>query len=240
MARQRNKTFRIAGPRIAGPRIAFLGLAALALAGCETWKTPDEYVGDAFNFGRWKQMQRPADNSVERIAIEHVVAFASDSADMTQAERDRLAEFLRRANVGKDDQVSLYGPLRDHGRHDPVTTARIQFVRGELLVKGVSAIAPLVQRNGRELRDGISVVVSRSVVIMPDCSQPDPATGHRPQFMIGCASTTNLGRMIVDPLDLEHGRAPDPADGETAAQSIERLRERKTEELETIEAETTN
>ncbi|MGF1608980.1 MAG: CpaD family pilus assembly lipoprotein [Kiloniellales bacterium] len=230
MARQHRTTIRI----------AILGLAALALTACETWQTPDEYVGDLFRHGRWQQAKLVQDNSVERIAIEHVVAFASTSADMTRAERLRLAEFLRRANVGKDDQVTLYGPLRDHGRHDPVTTARIQFVRGELLVKGISATAPLVQRNGQELRDGISVVVSRNVVITPDCSQPQPAPGHRPRFVVGCSNTANIGNMIVDPLDLEHGKTPDPADGETAAQSIKRLRDRKTEKLRSIDAETTN
>lgn len=221
-------------------RLATLALAALTLTACETWQTPDEYVGDLFRYGRWKQAKRTQDNSVERIAIEHVVAFASNSADMTKAERDRLAEFLRRANVGTDDEVTLYGPLRDHGRHDPVTTARIQFVRGELLVKGIHATAPLVQRNGQEQRDGISVVVTRNVVIMPDCTQPQPAPGHRPRFVMGCANTANLGLMIADPLDLEHGRAPDPADGETAAQSIFRLRNRKTEEIQDIKAETTD
>lgn len=221
-------------------RIAVLGLAALALSACETWQTPDEYVGDLFRHGRWQQAKHVQDNSVERIAIEHVVSFASNSADMTDAERLRLAEFLRRANVGKGDKVALYGPLRDHGRHDPVTTARIQFVRGELLLKGITATAPLVQRNGQEKRDGISVVVSRNVVITPDCRQPQPAPGHRPRFVMGCSNTANLGLMVVDPLDLEHGRTPDAADGETAAQSIYRLRNRKTEKIEDIKAESTN
>lgn len=225
-------------------RAGALCLAALTLAGCgiqNVWQeTPEDYTGDVFVIGRWHQMKRVPDNRVEHIAVEHDVAFEKGSARMTDAERQRLVEFLQRSGIGRGDRVTLYGPLRDQGRHDPVTEARLQFVRGELMARGIDATAPLVQRSGPELADGVAVVVSRNVVISPDCEQPPPPPGRRPHFVMGCADTANLGKMIVDPLDLEHGRLSDPADGDAAAQSIKRYHERKTEKVQDIKAESTD
>ena len=215
----------------------------LLLAGCNTgevWRTPDEYVGDLFRTAKWRAAERTPENSVELIGIEHVVVFDEGSARMTASERRRLNRFLSQGRLGSGDSVALLGPLRDQGRHDPVTAARLQFVRGELLVMGISATVPLKQRPDLAAREGISVVIQRSVVISPDCEQPKPAPGRRPGFVMGCSNEANLGHMIVDPLDLEQGREADPADGEATALSIERFRARESTEVEEAEAGTTN
>lgn len=202
-------------------------IAALLLSGCNTgdaWRTPDEYVNDLFRTAKWRPTDRVPENSVELILVEHIVTFGQGSAQMSDAEKKRLKDFLARARIGPSEQLSLYGPLRDRGQRDPVTTARLQFVRGELLVMGYTAKAPLVARSGQEEKDGISVVVERSVVISPDCEQAIPAPGHRPRFVLGCPNTYNLGQMIVDPLDLERGREAGPADGVFSADSIRAYR----------------
>lgn len=220
-----------------------IALSLLVLAGCNTgevWRTPDEYVGDLFRTAKWKPAKRTPENSVELIGIEHVVTFDEGSARMTAPERQRLSQFLSRSRLGSGDSVALLGPLRDQGRHDPVTAARLQFVRGELLVMGISATVPLEDRPDLAAREGISVVVHRSVVISPDCSQPMPARGNRPRFVMGCANEANFGQMIADPLDLVQGREADPADGEASALSIERFRARESTEVEEAEAGTTN
>ena len=223
---------------------AAASLAILLLAGCnntgEAWRTPDEYVGDLFRTAKWRASDRTPDNSVELIGIEHVVAFAPGSARMTAAERQRLSQFLTRSRLGSGDSVALMGPLRDQGRHDPVTAARLQFVRGELLVMGISATVPLRDRPDMAAREGISVVINRSVVISPDCKQAIPAPGNRPRFVMGCSNEANLGQMIVDPVDLKQGREADPADGEASALSIERFRARELTDVEEAEAGTTN
>ena len=220
-----------------------VALSLLLLAGCNTgevWRTPDEYVGDLFRTAKWKPAKRTPENAVELIGIEHVVTFDEGSARMTGPERQRLSQFLSRSRLANGDSVALLGPLRDQGRHDPVTAARLQFVRGELLVMGISSTVPLEDRPDLAAREGISVVVRRSVVISPDCAQPLPAPGNRPRFVMGCSNEANFGQMIADPLDLVQGREADPADGEASALSIERFRARESTEVEEAEAGTTN
>ena len=220
-----------------------VALSLLLLAGCNTgevWRTPDEYVGDLFRTAKWRQAKRAPENAVELIGVEHVVAFDEGSARMSTAERRRLSGFLSQSRLGRGDSVALLGPLRDQGRHDPVTAARLQFVRGELLVMGISSTVPLEDRPDLALREGISVVIRRSVVISPDCTQQQPSPGNRPRFVMGCANEANIGQMIADPLDLEQGRPADPADGEAAALSMERYRAREATEVEEAESGTTN
>jgi len=82
----------------------------------------------------------------------------------------------------------------------------------------------------------VSVIVSRYVVSLPGC--PD-WSGERftynnvPTSNWGCASATNLGRMVARPEDLIHGRDPGSFDGEYGASSIDLYRKGLTRPLTT-------
>ena len=205
-------------------------VCATPLAACNVGDAviaPDDYVRDLFGYASWKPSTRSPDSYVELITLEHVVRYEPATARFGDVERSRLRSFLSRINLGSQDQVALFGPRRDAGRHDPVTTARLQFLRGEMAVMGIQA------------SDRISVVVSRPVVITPDCRQGPAGGGERPQFVMGCATHANLGNMIANPLDLANGREPSPADGEASALGIKRYRDGEAKALKSAITETT-
>ena len=199
---------------------------------------PDDYVRDLFGYASWKPSTRSPDSYVELITLEHVVRYEPATARFGDVERGRLRSFLSRINLGPQDQVALFGPQRDAGRHDPVTTARLQFLRGEMAVMGIQAKVPSGQL-GAQGSDRISVVVSRPVVITPDCRQGPAGRGERPQFVMGCTTHANLGNMIANPLDLANGREPSPADGEASALGIKRYRDGEAKALKSAITETT-
>ncbi len=47
------------------------------------------------------------------------------------------------------------------------------------------------------------------MVILPDCSAPQPPFATRPAYIYSCANAAALGLMIADPVDLARGRATD-------------------------------
>lgn len=203
-----------------------LALSAPLLAACnvgDAVTTPDEFIRDVVDYAAWEPSQRLPESYVELITLEHIVRYSPTTARFGDDERSRLRSFLSQSRIGPKDQVALYGPRRDAGRHDPVTTARLQFLRGELALMGVPAKVPVGKLDDRSI-DQISLVVSRPVVITPDCSQGAPTRGHRPQFVMGCATNANLGNMIANPLDLEVGQEPSPSDGEASTLGIQRYR----------------
>ena len=199
---------------------------------------PDDYVRDLFGYASWKPSTRSPNSYVELVTLEHVVRYQPATARFGDEERGRLRSFLSQIGLGSRDQVALFGPRRDAGRHDPVTTARLQFLRGELAVMGIQAKVP-PGRLGAQGSDQISLVVSRPVVITPDCRQGPAGQSQRPQFVMGCATHANLGNMIANPLDLANGREPSPADGEASALGIKRYRDGETKALESAITETT-
>ena len=222
------------------------GLAAAMLFGLSACNSggflrgPDEYVRSIVTTAKWRQAKRSADNDVEIISIEHAVAFQGSADALSRQERKDLLDFLRRSQVGGSDRISLHGPLRDFGRHDPVTAARLESLKAELDRLGLKSEIADGGRIAPSDPDQIAVMVTRAIAISPDCSQSPPPRGHRPEFLIGCSNTTALGAMVVDPLDLREGRPMGPADGEAGALGIQRYREGEIEELEEAETQTTD
>ncbi len=218
---------------------AFVALAVSAplLAACnvgDAVTTPDDFIRDVVDYAAWQPSDRLPDSYVELVTLEHVVRYSPTTARFGDDERARLKAFLSRTRVGPKDQVALYGPRRDGGLHDPVTAARLQFLRGELAVLGVPAKVPAGQLG---TGDQISLVVSRPVVITPDCTQGPAGKSQRPEFVMGCATSANLGNMIANPLDLEAGQEASPADGEAATRAIQRCR---ADEVKPLIKESTN
>lgn len=73
------------------------------------------------------------------------------------------------------------------------------------------------------------------VVTVPDCRIHDPdqwtVKPYEAVGPLGCATRANLARMVSDPTDLLRAKTLDPADGETALQSIKRYQEDELKEL---------
>ncbi len=215
----------------------------LGLTGCnagDLFRGPDEYVRSIVTTGKWRQAVRSPDNDVEIITIEHAVAFQSSAEGLSRGERKRLLDFLRRSQIGGSDRISLHGPMRDFGRHDPVTAARLEALKAELDRVGLKSVIADDGRIAPSDTEQVAVLVTRAIAISPDCRQSSPPRGHRPEFVMGCSNTTALGAMVADPLDLREGRTMGPADGEAGALGIQRYRERELEELEDADTQTTD
>lgn len=225
-------------------RFAWAGcaLAGLALAGCNTTELidkPTTFLGDLIKTGKWEQMDRAPRNEVEIVTIEHVVGYSASETALSDSSRRRLSEFLRRSNVNGADRVTLHGPRRDLGSHDPVTSERLEVLRAELSKLGVNSHIPPADRIQPSDPEAVAMMVTRAITIPPDCTQTPPSSNRRPVFVKGCSNTANLGAMIFDPLDLKEGRPVSDGDGEAAAAAIKRYRDGEIEELENTSTATT-
>lgn len=225
-------------------RLRWLGaiLAALALTGCTTSELTDKptsWLRTAITTGKWKPIPRSRSNEVEVVTIEHVVDFSSGETSIEPTTMRELRSFLSRSNVSGADRVTLHGPRRDLGSHDPVTSKRLNVLQAELAELGVVSSVPNGERIQPADGEAVAILVTRAVVIPPDCSQPKPTQGYRPAWVIGCADSVNFGQMVFDPLDLREGRGMDPADGEARALAIQRYREGEVTPLDESQIDTT-
>ena len=228
-----------------GPVLVVLALVialGLTLSGCNTTELVDKpttWVKGLVKTGKWEQMERAPLNEVEIVTIEHVVDYGSEETTISTSSRRSLVDFLRRSNVNGADRVTLHGPRRDFGAHDPVTAQRLEVLKAELSQLGVLSSIPPADRIQPSDPDAVAMLVTRAVVITPDCSQTPPPTTERPVWTKGCSNTANLGQMVYDPLDLKQGRQLTPADGEAGAAAIQRYREGEIIELDDTQTSTT-
>ena len=228
------------GPRSAA--VCLVALTAFLLGACnmgQVVRAPDEWARDFVQTAKWRNAKRSAPNEVEIITIEHAVAFPGSDEGVSPVERQTLLDFLRHTGLQSSDRVTLHGPLRDFGRHDPVTAKRLETLKAELDAVGIPNEIVEDGRIAPNDPDRIAVLITRAVAITPDCGQTQPARGHRPKWAMGCSNTANLGLMVADPLDLKEGRTMGPADGEFGALRIQRYREGEVQEFETDDTATT-
>ncbi len=220
--------------------LRFVKLAALlpilALAGChieQAMDNPIEVVtSHSFDSANWQQGSAAIETQVEPITLVHLLNFQPGDANLSDEELGNLREFLRTSGGQDCARNEVDGPRLSGGYFDALTKARVEEIRAELSNLGLPSQVPatpvaLLARPS----EGVAVAVTRAVVIPPDCSAPQPEFATRPDYAWSCTTAANLGRMVVDPLDLAHGRALSPADGEAAAKSIEAYRKHEVEEI---------
>ncbi len=182
-------------------------------------------VEKTFLTGNWKQIETSAQLRTQSVVQAHAVNFVPGGASFSEAERDRLMEFLRSKGIRREDRVQLDGLRSESGQHLPATEQRIEALRLELANLGIRAHvaqAPITIHGPNDPR--VAVVVTRTLVALPDCSAPQPGRGQRPQHVRDCANKTALGMMVANPADLHQGSPADPADGTAAVLGIQRYR----------------
>ena len=231
-------------PRGLGRRLGWLPALGLALAACSA----------ADGGGRdpsWIEAHSPKELEVERADYRHAVYFETDQARLDAAQKDRLLDFLRVAEVGPGDTIYLEGHADERASdlyNLDLAARRAESVRSFLDAQGFGAVAvrqtaygeraPAVpgdtpgawQQNRR-----VEVVVDRYLVVLPPCPDWSRRSGtdfaNLPHSNFGCATQTNLGLMVAEPRDLVRGRALAPADGVREAEAISRYRAGETIEL---------
>lgn len=231
----RNNRFKLATVTV--PLLLVVGLTA----GC-TEKQLNQSAEDnavelyrhVFHHGKWKQLPRPVDIQVESVSIGHSVEFGGGSTGLSDAERSNLHAFLREKGVASGEVIVLDAPRTADGMLDGLAVTRIEAIKAELARTGLkAAVASKSQPNSlKPAGDQVAVVVTRTMVIPPDCSTKDAAPGAKPNYTFSCANTANLGQMIANPEDLVAGRVGSYSDGTVGASGIERYRNRDTEGIQ--------
>jgi len=197
-----------------------LCLAPLAMTAC----TDHRLVTEA----TWKQQEAPAQPRVQRVDVQHVIAFAQKDLEVTDAERETLALFVHQSNLQPGSHVSVAAPAKT-----PTQVARarnrLASVRNALQQMGVSSsIVQAEPTNNQSTGDEVVVFAQTVAVLPPDCpgyNQPITLDYEwRPETRLGCANAVNLGLMVANPNDLAQGRPIGPADAEAMAAGIQRYR----------------
>ncbi len=204
--------------------VLFLGLVGLAIAACtpKQGELGDEYLPH----GKWEQVQPTPENMVEIVTLGHMVSFPQSEAGLDLAARDGLTRFIQDNRIGPDDQIAVQVPVYEGGQ---LSNARLTSVKAEFARHGLVATeqeVPSDQAIGLSPAAGeVGVLVTRAVVIPPDCDQPQPGTAMRPDHLWGCQVEAALGMMVANPMDLIQGRDLGPADGEQASAALRRYRQ---------------
>ena len=211
--------------------LTVFGIATL-LAACHVdpnTQSPVEVVrSHTVDSANWQQIPAKVVSQVEPITFVHTANFDPGETELNQTEIGRLLAFLQDSGVHQGARIEIDGPRGGGGYFDPVTAARVAEIEANLSAIGLRSEIPvrpatsLVRPNG-----AIAVSVTRAVVVLPDCSAPQPEPAMRPQYNYSCSNTSALGMMVANPLDLERGRNEGAADGERAAKVIELYRRRQ-------------
>jgi len=209
---------------------------ALAAAGCagDPERTKEEQaladtINVVFHHAKWRQIPATPDNQAETVVFEQRVAFAPQTALLNAAGATAIDRLLAEAAPQPGNLIRLSVPGTGvEETYDRMTLQRLESVRAALANRGYeSALADTEVARVAALGDHeIGLTVTRLMAVLPDCSQPQPLEPDLPQFNsgFGCSNAYNLGAMVAEPADLEHGRPLDPADAERASLSVQRYR----------------
>ena len=206
-----------------------VGLSCLAVAACSPKQ--GEFGDQLFPHGKWEQIPPAPDNMVEIITLRHAVAFANGQAGLGMTEQSDLTNFIRENRIAAADEIVVQAA---GGDRDRLMVGRLTAVKAEFARHGLVAAEALVSpaSSTAAVPGEVAVLITRAVVIPPDCSVPQPEPGLRPEMPWGCHVNTALGMMVANPLDLVEGRDLGPGDGEQASAAMRRYRTDKVKKFE--------
>lgn len=162
---------------------------------------------------------------VDRAQFHHTIRFPGNRANLSEAETKNLDRFLSRQAKGRGIRIWIAGgdTLTDVRRQATVLTyLRKRGLPGKL----DSGATGTSNANG-----SIRLTLVRHIVTLPSCGDwsKDPATDRSnvPSSNFGCATSSNLGRMIADPGVLVRGTDLGPGDGDRLARGVAKYRKGK-------------
>jgi pilus assembly protein CpaD len=173
---------------------------------------------------RLQPYANPSLSSVNQPVVsrtDYVLDLSTTGSGVPDSELARLDDWFASLQLAYGDRVSTDGYGDPVARQD---VARVAEAYGLLLADGAPVTA------GRVQPGSVRVIVSRSVAEVPGCPHYDSReVGERnttsPNY--GCATNSNLARMVADPSDLVLGRSGAAAgDAATTAKAIKTYRDR--------------
>lgn len=186
------------------------------------------FTSHTVDSANWQQIPARIVNQVEPITFIHAANFDPGETALSEKESDLLLAFLQSSGVHQGARIEIDGPRGSGGYFDPVTAARVAEIEAGLSAMGLRSEIPIRPTTSLvRPSDAIAISITRAVVIVPDCSAPQPQPATRPAYNFNCSNTAALGIMIAEPLDLKRGRSEGAADGETSARVIELYRLRQ-------------
>lgn len=211
-------------------RAAASVIVALLLAACTRESNPVTHIDNTLHYGGWNQIPAREIAHAETVTMNHRVGFELGSSAISPAERDRIAEFVHQLAAGRTNDVALVAPnlIADQS----LGAARLRAVTAELASHGLQGrLAPAGRSRMVGSENEVAVVVSFTVVMIPECSTVQPRLHRRPDLNLGCSTERNLAAMVADPSDLERGRTLGAADAGVIGAAIDRYRNDKVKAL---------
>lgn len=164
----------------------------------------------------------PSSTVIPRQVTELARVAVADTAAPTAAETAAVADALKRSG---EDGVRVKVQL-PQGAPVPPTAE----MRGRIAALGIDPAVAVVEPNVSSA--GTTLVFVRVTLSDPDCAAlATPSeygdADNRPTMAFGCATYSNLGRMLSDPADLESPRNFGGADATTSAAAVDRYHRNK-------------
>jgi pilus assembly protein CpaD len=214
--------------------LTVIGLACLAVVACSPKQGE---LGDKFfPHAKWEQIPHSVDNMVEVVTLRHTVAFTGGERGLGTSESDALNDFIRSNRINARDEILVQAGSGDSSRE---AMSRVAAIKSEFARRGLvaSESAPATGA-GAPASNEVAVLITRAVVIPPDCAVAQPEPTLRPEHTWGCSVNAALGMMVANPLDLVEGREMGPADSAQASGAVQRYRNDKVKAINA--EETTN
>jgi type IV pilus biogenesis protein CpaD/CtpE len=157
--------------------------------------------------------------SIDRTASSFDVRFAPGSDRLLPADAARLRRLAAAGAIAPEDRINIAT-----SGEASLGDARSAAVSSELLRYGIVVTGRLA---AAAPPDRAVVAVSRTLVRLPDCpnwSKPSGTTDFTNSVAsnFGCATVTNLGRMVAHPTDLARGEPLGLAQGGPAIAAVGR------------------
>lgn len=185
------------------------------------------------------------------VPFSYVAYFATDRAELDQAERQRLERFLDTLPPPEGVSVRIRGHADERlgevynadlaarrARHVAALFAGRGYSDIEIGTVALGEAVPVPAGSKEEAWQRsrrVEIVVQVPMITLPACpdwSAPGGvAAGNEPMSQLGCATALNLAATIANPADLVAGRPAAPADGVREAAAVERYRADKVKKL---------
>jgi pilus assembly protein CpaD len=168
----------------------------------------------------YTETEAPKQLTLDDAAIKFDFRFPPGSSRLAAGDVARLRALAARGSIAASDRV-----LVSVGGSPGLAEARTAAIAAELLRYGI--VVNAVQR-GNMAPDRAGIEVVRYLVTLPPCPNwsKEPANDFTNTLgsNYGCATVSNLGRMVANPADLASGQPLGLASGKPATDAVHRYR----------------